>query len=124
MTDPDVLFDIEAMRKRGDVAGLISALNIDGTVSGIPVRKWAARALVKLGDPSAAVPMAALLRDTDTETRTAVAAGLGQLGNPAALTALIDVLRHDESPVVRQWAATSVGMLGGATGEQALRKAL
>lgn len=48
---------------------------------------------------------------------------LGNLGDPAAVPALIDALRHHDEPLVRGHAAWALGRLGTATAREALHRA-
>ena len=88
----DFLFgppDVEKLEANRDVEGLIKALeyNKDSWV-----RKSAAEALGKLGDPKAVAPLIHALKDEDWRVRMGAADLLGKLGDPKAVDPLIDAL--------------------------------
>ncbi|MEM6957893.1 MAG: HEAT repeat domain-containing protein, partial [Myxococcota bacterium] len=76
------------------------------------VRIATARALGRLGDPRAVVPLIGRARDS-ADVRTAVFAALGELGDARAAPALVQGMR-DEEPQVRLVAIASLGRLGQA----------
>lgn len=64
----------------------------------------------------------ALLGDRDSDVRRQAARALGELGDPAAMPALIAALR-DPNSFVRRWAAQGLGALGDPAAAPALRQA-
>lgn len=68
--------DINALKARRDVSGLIAALRFKGDAS---VRRAAAEALGEIGDQAAKVPLHAALEDDDNGVRVAAQAALGRL---------------------------------------------
>jgi HEAT repeat protein len=75
------------------------------------VRRAAAEALGKLGDPQAVPALIQALGDSDRDVRAAAAEALGKLGNPQAIPALIKALR-DGSYDVRRAAAEALVKIG------------
>ena len=76
--------DIEKMKKRKDVDGLIKALkNKD-----IYVRSNAAEALGKIDDKQAVEPLIQALKDADDLVRSNVAWALGKIGDKRAVEPL------------------------------------
>ena len=82
---------------KNDVGELIKALgnNDEG------MRRGAAEALGKLGDPIAVDPLITVLRDEDSGVRRNAAEALGEIGDARASEALIKALR-DEYEMVRR----------------------
>jgi HEAT repeat protein len=80
--------NVARMQKRGDVTGLIAALqrNEKG------IRVAAAMALGKIGDTRAVVPLVAALKDTDVKLCQAAAEALGKLGDAHAVEPLLAML--------------------------------
>jgi HEAT repeat protein len=68
--------------------------------------------LVRSGDPELATVLLPLLRDADLLVRMGAARGLGSLGNPNAIPALIEALEDAEAPV-REAAVFSLRLLTG-----------
>ncbi|MGB9872500.1 MAG: HEAT repeat domain-containing protein, partial [Anaerolineae bacterium] len=69
--------NIEKMKARGDVKGLIKAL---GYEKDWEIRRDAARALGELKDARAVEPLIAALKDKDSDVREAAAEALDRLG--------------------------------------------
>jgi HEAT repeat protein len=86
------------------VEPLIAALK-DGSFS---VRKAAAEALGKIGDPRAVEPLIAALKDKDEYVRKAAAYALGKIKDPRAVEPLIAALK-DQNSDVRAAAAYALG---------------
>jgi HEAT repeat protein len=113
------------------------------------VRKYVARALGRIGDPRAAEPLSAGLKDQNGDVRTAAAEALGHIGAPAveplmaafkyqgvrryatealahigapAVEPLMLALR-DEDPDVRKYAAKALGRIGDPRARKLLRGA-
>jgi hypothetical protein len=82
------------------------------------VRRAAAEALGRLGDPAAVPDLRERLRaDENWSVRQAAAQALGRLGDPAAVPDLLERLRSDDEPWnVRSGAAGALGRLGNTTG--------
>jgi len=78
-----------------------------------------------LHEKRAVVPLIHLVQTTqDMECMWLAAKGLGRLGNPAAVPALIELLHDASRPyVARVAAAKSLGQLGGDEAIAALRRA-
>jgi phycocyanobilin lyase subunit alpha len=80
------------------VTGLIRALEDEADRTpegGYPLRRNAARALGKLGDPQAVSPLIACLDCPDFYVREAAAQSLEMLGDPVCIPALIKLLKAD-----------------------------
>ncbi len=61
--------------------------------------------------------IAARLQDADPQVRLRAAQLVGQMGVPASVGTLADMLQHDAAAPVRQAAAWSLGRLGGAASD-------
>jgi phycocyanobilin lyase alpha subunit len=80
------------------IDALLAALEDDedrAPDGGFPLRRNAARALGKLGDRRAVMPLVTCLTCADFHVREAAAQSLEQLGDPACIPALIDLLQSD-----------------------------
>lgn len=80
-----------AAERQSMVQALIAALSDESDrteLGGYPLRRNAARALGKLGDRQAVLPLIACLECEDFYVREAAAVALGQLGDPAAVEPL------------------------------------
>jgi HEAT repeat protein len=90
-------------------------------------KKWrrvdAARALGKLGDSAAVIPLLQALQDDDNHLQVAAAEALGTLGDIQALDPLLQTLQ-DENRAVRRAATLALGKLGDARTVPSLVKAL
>ena len=86
------------------------------------VRRAAAEALEKIGDPQAIPALIEALKDEDRDVRRTAAWALGQIG-PPAVPALIQALR-DEKWEVRQAAAEALEKIGDPQATPALIQAL
>ena len=76
-------------------------------------------------EPNAVVPLLHLLQSpTDAHRLVMAARGLGRLGDPAAIPALVKVLNNPELPFVARIAsAQALGQLGGKVSRIALEQA-
>ena len=90
---PDSPRDLTAITKRGDAR----------------LRRRAAFAIGRVGDPSGRPALEALLADPEAAVRQAAAFGLGLLGDKAAVPALLGVLNGDASPLVPVGAVAIMG---------------
>lgn len=70
--------DVDALKTRGDVPGLIAALRDSKDAN---VRRAAAEALGELGDQRAKLPLHGALEDDDMAVRVAAQSALGKLVN-------------------------------------------
>jgi HEAT repeat protein len=89
------------------------------------VRSAATSALGRIGDPSVTPALMKLL-DTGVEPRRAAAAALGLVAHPGAtkvIERLAGMLEHESDAVSRHFAAVSLGRIGGADAQDALRTA-
>ena len=102
-TRPDVL----ALKSKGDVDGLIKALNYEKDHN---LRISAAWALGELGDSSAIEPLINALDDRK-RVKDVVAKALGEIGKPQAIDSLLELL-EDDNWEVRGTAAKSLGKIG------------
>jgi len=97
--------NIEKMKQKKDVKGLIKALkNKD-------VSEEAAEALGKLGDAQAVEPLIAVLKDGGYLLYKAAAKALGELGDARAVKPLINALKNKDK---RDIVASALGELGDA----------
>jgi len=87
------------------------------------VRRAAAEALGKLGDPQAVPALIQALGDSDSDVRAVAAEALGAIGDPQAVPALIQAL-GDSGWDVRRAAAEALGKLGDPQAVPALIQAL
>ncbi len=78
--------DIERLKEKGDVDGLIKALSHKKA----SVRRDAAVAVGALGDARAVDPLTAALRDEDEKVAVAAATALARIGDPRAIGPIID----------------------------------
>jgi HEAT repeat protein len=70
--------NIENMKAKGDVKGLIKALKVKDK----DIRNWAASALIEIGKPAIG-PLIQALKDKDNDVRNWAASALIQIGEPA-----------------------------------------
>jgi cyclophilin family peptidyl-prolyl cis-trans isomerase/HEAT repeat protein len=96
---PDSPRDLTAIARRGDVR----------------LRRRAAIAIGRVGDPAGRAALEALLADPQAEVRQDAAFGLGLLGDKAAVPSLVNLLSNDPSPLVRGRAAEALGLIGDAS---------
>jgi HEAT repeat protein len=97
--------NVEKMKARRDVKGLIKAL---GYKKDEYVRRYTARALGEIKDPRAVEPLIAALKDAEWIVREAAAYALGEIKDPRAVEPLIAALK-DENEYVRKAAAYALG---------------
>ena len=83
------------------------------------VRRRAALAAGRIGDPAAVPALVPLLQDTEAEVRQMTAFALGLIGDPLAVDPLLLALK-DPEPVVRARAAEALGQIGDARAGPAL----
>jgi HEAT repeat protein len=102
---------LRAMRRSGDVAGLIRELENPFQVGGVSVRGRAAIYLGRLAAAEAAEPLIRVLADDDEYVRGAAAKALGTVGDVRAVEPLLAALR-DPSEFVRAHAIGSLGEIG------------
>jgi HEAT repeat protein len=112
--------DVEKLKAKGDVQGLIKALDYKEDVQ---VRLAAAEVLGQIGDAQAVKPLATALKDENKDVRQAAAEALGEIGNAQAVEPLSAALKDKES-FVRQVAATSLEKIGDAQAVEPLVAAL
>lgn len=105
--------DVEKMKARRDVQGLIKALGYQKGESwdAKNIRQGAARTLGELGDLRAVGPLSAALGDSDFLVRMFAAESLGKIGDTRAAQALTDSLQDSDS-TVRAVVAKALGGLG------------
>jgi hypothetical protein len=141
--------DIEAMRRAGDIPGLIRALRhpdtevqwkaatalgslgppaISHLIRRLPTRNRAAKlgivaALGETRDPRAIEPLVKDLRDPSAEVRWGVALALGEIGDGRAIAPLIPCLR-DPDRYVRYGTALALQRLGWTPGNDGERASL
>jgi HEAT repeat protein len=113
--------DVEKMRAKKDVKGLIRAL---GYQKDVDTRRDAARTLGEIGDPAAVEPLIQLLRTESPGSRVQKSAmwALAEIGGPA-VESLIEALR-DENRSVRERAANALGEIRDTRAVQPLIHAL
>jgi HEAT repeat protein len=100
--------DIEKLKAKRDVKGLIKAL---GHRKDAEVREGAVKALGEIGDTQAVGPLSAALKDESWYVRLAAARALGQIGDVRAVEPLIAALK-DKDKNVRQATAEALGRIG------------
>ena len=105
----DELTSINQLARTGNSSGLIDKAK-DANLSG-PLRAWAIRKLVALGDPGAIDVLIQGAGDPDLDVRLAAARGMGNFRVESAAPVLLRLLQTDPSPIVRAWAARSLAML-------------
>lgn len=88
------------------------------------VRAETARTLGRLGGADAVPLLAAGLEDPDENVRAQAVDAIARLGGTTAGTAVLELLRRDPSPLVRERAALATGLLRIAGGEDALLTAV
>jgi HEAT repeat protein len=100
--------NIEKMKAKGDVKGLIKAFGYekDWEISGD-----AAKALGEIGDTRAVEPLIAALKDRSVNRRLSAAEALGKIGDTRALAPLIVAL-DDDNYQVREHAEKALIMIG------------
>lgn len=86
------------------------------------VRKNAAQALGRIGDPRAVEALEEALKDEDGDIRGHATSALGSIGDPRAVEALKEALK-DEDEYVRRGAAWALGNIGGTRAIEALEEA-
>ena len=95
------------MKSKGDVEGLIKALNFEKDHN---LRISAAWASGELGDPNAIDPLVEALDDRK-RVKDVAAKALGEIGEPQAVGPLVELL-EDENWEVRGTAAKALGKIG------------
>jgi hypothetical protein len=113
------MVDIDELKSRRDVGGLIDAL-VD---SDSDVRERAAKALGKIGDTRAVEPLITALGDEGEIVRWNTAQALGEIGDTRAMEPLITAL-GDEAGFVRMDAAIALGEIGDKRAVEPLIAAL
>ena len=83
------------------------------------VRRRAALAAGRIGDPGAVPALVPLLQDSELEVRQMTAFALGLIGDPLAVDPLLLALK-DPEPVVRGRAAEALGQIGDARAAPAI----
>ncbi len=96
---PDSPRDLTTIARRGDAR----------------LRRRAAIAIGRVGDPEGRTTLEALLADPQVEVRQGAAFGLGLLGDKAAVPSLVNAVSNDPSPLVRGRAAEALGLIGDAS---------
>jgi len=99
--------NIERLKARWDVDGLINALNHGD----YRIRKKAAEALGEMKAKEAVDALIKTLKDENSEVRKSAASALGRIGDERAIKPLVEVLK-DESLDVRFEAAKSLKEIG------------
>jgi HEAT repeat protein len=107
------------LKSKGDVRGLIEALNYENDHN---VRLSAASALGKLEEDRAVEPLIDALDDR-REVREVAILSLGRIGDPVAVDALIEKLK-DENWDVRSSAAKALGQIGDSRAIEPLIQSL
>ena len=112
--------DVDKLKAKGDVKGLIKALNY---VRYKPTRTDAARVLGEIGDPQAVEPLITALKDKTWDVRKAAAEALGEIGDARAVE-IARLLTELEAAtyVQRLEAADALGRLGDQAALPALER--
>ena len=95
--------NIEKLKKRRDVEGLIRALKD----SDEGVRREAAKALGEIGDSRAVEPLIEALKDRNEDVQKNAAYALGEIGDSRAVEPLIEALRYGKG-----WAVKALKKIG------------
>ncbi len=82
----------------------------------VELRRYAADALAKFGDPRSVQPLIAALGDPDPQVRAVAAMGLGSVKSPAAVNALIPLLDDPDENV----SEAAAGVLGTSKDPRAI----
>ena len=98
--------NIEKLKAKGKVKGLIKALSYEDSI----VRRFAVKALAEIGDFRALEPLITALQDKDYRVSAAAATALSQIGSPA-VEPLIAALKGNDYRV-RKAAAIALGQIG------------
>jgi len=110
--------NIKELKARGDVEGLIGALED----SDAGVRWKAAYALGEIGDERAIEPLIEALKDSDEYVRGGAAHALGKIGDKRAVEPLIEALK-DSDEYVRKGAAHALGKIAINEAQSLLQQA-
>jgi len=113
--DPDPVVRQAAAMKLGETGNKSAVSILSGMVLGDPdesVRVAALGALVIIGDRGAGAAYVAALRDASDKVRRSAADALSGSWDEGSMNALIDALKNDPSPKVRQRVAESLGNPG------------
>jgi len=94
--------NVEKMRERRDVMGLIKALQYK---SDLEVRRNAEKALGDVGDKRAVVPLIHALKDENWRVRSEAAVALGKIKGALAVETLVHALKDEDSDVRKRAAA-------------------
>jgi HEAT repeat protein len=113
--------NIEKLRARRDVKGLIKALSYQKDYKD-NVHQWAAEALGEIGDARAVEPLIVALKEGYTDVRRGAAEALCKIGAPA-VEPLIAALKGTNG-TVRRDAAESLGKIGDTRAVEPLIAAL
>ncbi len=111
--------DIEEMKRKKDVEGLIKALKDEE----IEVRATAAEALGEIGDARAVESLVQYLSDKQLDIGEEAAEALGKIGDVRAVEPLIQALSFEDSST-RAFAAEALGEIGDAKAVEPLIQAL
>ena len=112
--------NIEKMKAKGDINGLLKALSDQQGA----VRCQAAEALGQLGDLRALEPLLDALKARDDQMRDAAVRGLGELHNAKAVKPLIAKLLYDSNYNVQISAAFALGKIGDPQAVEPLTAAI
>jgi HEAT repeat protein/cyclophilin family peptidyl-prolyl cis-trans isomerase len=112
------LLALEDMRSTGD--GALDRLLADGDRG---VRRRAALAAGRIGDPSLVPALVARMNDEEPEVRQMSAFALGLLGDPTAAERLVAALA-DADPLVRARSVEALGRVGGPRAAPAVVEAI
>ena len=115
--------NIDKMKAKGDVKGLIKALEYKKGTDPIILRSAAANALGELRDIRAIDPLITALRDENEYFRRDVVGALGLLSDSRVVNPLIAALNDNDSEV-RNIAAKSLGQIGAIEATPYLSKML
>jgi len=109
--------NIEKMKTRRDVNGLIKALGYQkgDSFDARSIRRDAARALGELEDPRAVEPLIAALKDESFSVRKAAAEALGKIGDTRAVEPLSAALKDKDSDVRKAAAEALVSLYRNAS---------
>ena len=118
ISDPDVRVRIKAIDVLGarGVSDAVPIMSQDLFLRETPAveKLHLVAALGRIGDQRGAMPIVSYLKETDnSDSRGTAVYALGEIGDPAANDALIQIVSTDPSPMVRKLASEAIEKIDG-----------